>query len=102
MKEHVSLVTERLTIQCLELCGARLHTSLLYLVKQVLQVRFDEVYSWTDSLIVLSWLSGNPRRFMTYVRNDVANIIDQILPERWQHVNGIESPADCASRGLYP
>ena len=35
-RAHVSLVTsktKRLTIQCLELCGARLHTSLLYISK---------------------------------------------------------------------
>ena len=60
------------------------------------------VYAWTDSTIVLGWITGNPRRFKTYVGNRFSHIIDQIPPERWHHVNGVNNPADCASRGLYP
>ena len=32
----------------------------------------------------------------------VSYIADLISPERWNHVNGFENPADCASRGLFP
>ena len=34
--------------------------------------------------------------------NRVSHILDQLPPERWYHVNGVDNPADCASRGLYP
>ena len=61
-----------------------------------------DVYVWTDSTIVLGWITGNPRRFKTYVGNHVSHIIDQLLPERWHHVNGVDNLADCALRGLYP
>ena len=37
-----------------------------------------EVYAWTDSTIVLSWLSRSPQIFKTYVGNRVSEIIDQI------------------------
>ena len=38
----------------------------------------------------------------TYVGNRISFIIDQISPDRWRHVPGIQNPADCASRGLFP
>ena len=62
----------------------------------------QDIFAWTDSTIVLSWLTGNPRRFNTYVGNRVSSIVDQIPPDRWNHVLGIENPADCASRGVSP
>ena len=34
--------------------------------------------------------------------NRASYIIDQLPPERWHHVNGVDNPADCASRGIYP
>lgn len=55
---------------------------------------FSEVYiPWNDSTIVLSWLSGNPRLFKTYVGNHVSEIIYQIPPDRWSHVINADNPA---------
>ena len=109
-KIHTSLVTsktrvspiKRLSIPRLELCGAQVLARLLYLVKEVLQLPLSDVFAWTDSTIVLSWLAGNPKRFKTYVGNRVSSIVDLIPPERWNHVVGVDNPADCASRGLSP
>ena len=53
-------------------------------------------------MIVLDWLVGNPRRFKTYVGNRVSCIIELLSPIQWNHVIGIQNPADCASRGLFP
>ena len=94
---------KRLSIPRLELCGADLLSRILRHVKDVLQIPLSDVYAWSDSTVVLSWLtSGNPRRFKTYVGNRVAFIIEQIPPGRWSHVAGTDNPADCASRGLLP
>ena len=93
---------KRLSIPRLELCGAQLLTKLLCHVKKVLNVPVTSVFAWTDSSIVLSWLAGNPRRFKTYVGNRISFIIDQLPPDRWRHVPGVQNPADCASRGLFP
>ena len=77
--------------------GAHILVRLLIHVKDVLQLPMSHVFAWTDSKIVLNRLSGNPRRFKTYVGNRVSSIVDQIPPDRWNHVVGIENPADCAS-----
>ena len=42
-----------------------------------------------DSIIVLSWLTGNPHRFQTLVEKRVSFILEQISPDRWKHVPGI-------------
>lgn len=107
---HTSLVMaktrvapiKRLTIPRLELCGANLLASLLDHIKEVLSIPSDQVYAWTDSTVVLGWLSGNPRRFKTFVGNRASNIMQLIPPNRWQHVRSDQNPADSASRGLFP
>ena len=93
---------KRLTIPRLELCGAHLLSQLLHHVQGVLHIPSTNVFAWTDSTIVLNWIVGNPRRFKTYVGNRVSSIVENIPPERWNHVNGTDNPADCASRGLFP
>ncbi len=92
----------RLTIPRLELCGANLLANLLHHVKRVLDVPSDHVYAWTDSTVVLGWLSGNPRRFKTFVGNRVSNTKELVPPDRWRHVPGDQNPADSASRSLFP
>ena len=107
---HTSLVVsktkvspiKRLSIPRLELCGAQVLTKLLCHVKGIFQLPMNCVFTWTDSTIILNWLTGNPRRFKTYVGNRISFIVDQITPHRWKHVPGVQNPADCASRGLFP
>ena len=93
---------QRQTIPRLELCGALLLAKLLDHSRKVLKIPLKDSHAWTDSTVVLSWLSGNSRRFKTFVGNRVSQIVDLIPPGRWKHVSGVENPADCASRGLFP
>ena len=93
---------KRQTIPRLELCGALLLAKLLNHIMRILEIPMIDLYAWTDSTIVLSWLTGSPRRFKTFVGNRVSQIVDLLPPDRWRHVIGIENPADCTSRGLFP
>lgn len=83
-KVHISLVMsktkvapiKRLSIPRLELCGAQVLAQLLHHAKDVFQLPMNSIFAWTDSTIVLSWLTGNPRRFKTFVGNRVSSIVD--------------------------
>ena len=52
--------------------------------------------------MVLSWLSANPCQLKTFVRNHISQIIYLIPPSHWQHIEGVDNPANSASRGLLP
>ena len=93
---------KRLSIPRLELCGAHLLSQLLHHCRIIFGLPSVDMFAWTDSTIVLNWITGNPRRFKTYVGNRVSSISDVVPPNRLNHVDGLENPADCASRGLLP
>ena len=92
----------RLTVPRLELWGANLLAGLLNHVQEIFEIPSSQVFAWTDSTVVLGWLSGNPRRFKTFVGNRVSNILELIPPDRWRHVSGVDNPADSSSRGMFP
>ncbi|GFT39889.1 integrase catalytic domain-containing protein [Trichonephila clavipes] len=51
---------------------------------------------------VLSWLSGHPRQWKTFVANRTSEIIEVLPTKHWRHVPSKENPADIASRGIDP
>lgn len=86
----------------LELNAAELLARLMKHVAESLKRFRVEQFAWTDSTIVLQWLSGHPRKWSTYVANRTSSILE-VLPRRhWAHVPSFDNPADCASRGISP
>ena len=77
---------KRLSIPRLELCGAQILARLLCRTMKILNVPLQSIFAWTDSTVVLGWLTGNPRRLKTFVGNRVSSIIDKLPPQSWRHV----------------
>jgi hypothetical protein len=64
-----------------------------------LTIEISNVYAWSDSTIVLAWISGEPSRHKTFVSNRISKIQSIFPSKHWGHVAGKENPADLISRG---
>ncbi|XP_028166130.1 uncharacterized protein LOC114356935, partial [Ostrinia furnacalis] len=84
----------------LELCGAVLLSELLKQVSQAMRIPSSQVFAWTDSSIVLSWLLGDVSRWKLFVANRVVEILENVNGNQWYHVMSKDNPADIASRGM--
>ncbi|XP_043947289.2 uncharacterized protein LOC122817906 [Drosophila biarmipes] len=84
----------------LELCAALLLSQLIRSISSGLRHKNITVFAWSDSSIVLSWLSYAPAQLKTFVGNRTSEILDTIPRKSWRHVDSKTNPADCASRGL--
>ena len=107
---HVALVIaktkvapiKRLTFARVELCGATILAKLINHTAHILATPDKDLFGWTNSVMILSWLRSNHNRFKTLVDNSVAQISKLIPPTCWRHVNSKDNPADCASSGKFP
>lgn len=108
-KIHVNIITSKtkvaplkeLTIPRLELCGATLLCRLMVKVKKALShLEITNEFLWTDSTIVLAYLSSPPRRWQTFVANRCSEIIESFPINHWRHIRSKDNPADIASRGI--
>lgn len=88
------------TIPRLELCAAVLTTRLLLESAEILNIPKPHLRAWTDSTIVLAWLSDHPSRWKTFVANRTSYILGSLDASQWGHVKSQDNPADVASRGI--
>ncbi|XP_065368797.1 uncharacterized protein LOC135961232 [Calliphora vicina] len=91
------------SIPRLELCAATLLVKLTAKVKaSFLDVAIQEIFFWSDSSTVLSWIRKPPSNWTVYVANRVAEIQRLSNPLQWKYVPSALNPVDCASRGIFP
>ena len=107
-KVHCSLVMAKsrvtplkpVTVPRLELTAAVVSTKISAFLQKELKYGCVPEYFWTDSKVVLGYISNEARRFHTFVANRVQTIRDHTSPDRWHYVDTKDNPADDASRGL--
>ncbi|CAI6347668.1 unnamed protein product [Macrosiphum euphorbiae] len=99
-----SRLDESLSVPRLELCGALLLAQTLHRAQSNLSsiIHISSIHAWTDSTVVLSWLTTRQLTFKVFVTNRL-NKINELLPSgQWRYVPSLQNPADCVSRGLLP
>ena len=62
--------------------------------------QITEVF-WTDSKVVIGYVSNDACRFHVFVTNRLQQIRDRTSPSQWKYMETAQNPADDASRGLY-
>ena len=92
--------TKPVTVPRLELTAAVLSVRISRFLQDELKLNQVEEFFWTDSKVVLGYISNEARRFHVYVANRVQEIRNHTEPDQWRHVGTGENPADLASRGV--
>ena len=70
------------------------------LLKKELDLNEVEERFWTDSKVVLGYITNDVRPFKIFVANRVQQIKDNTTSGQWCYIPIKENPADSASRGL--
>ena len=88
------------TVPRLELCAAVLAVELAELISSEIDMELDDTIFYSDSKVVLVYISNDTRRFYVYVSNRVQRIRCYSRPEQWQYVSTDVNPADIATRSV--
>lgn len=89
------------SIPRLELCAAKLAAQWRDILLRQSGEKFNNIYLFSDSLTVLSWLTDYDKRFKTFVNFRVKYIRKNSNVEtEWRYVPTNLNPADLCSRGI--
>ena len=89
------------TIPRLELTATLVSVKISAILQRELEYdQITEVF-WTDSKVVIGYISNDARRFHIFIANRVQQIRDHTSPRQWKYVETDLNPADDASCGLY-
>jgi hypothetical protein len=88
------------TIPRLELTATLVSAKVSAFLQKELEYEEMKLFYWTDSKVVLGYISNDARRFHVFVSNRVQQICDLTSPSQWRYVDTKSNPADFASRGM--
>ncbi|VDI23125.1 Hypothetical predicted protein [Mytilus galloprovincialis] len=88
------------TIPRLELFAAVMAVDIAEFVTDNLDRKIDTVKFYSDSRVVLGYVTNQTRRFYTYVVNRVQRIRKSSSPEQWNFVQTQLNPADQGTRSI--
>ena len=93
---------KQMTVPRLELCAAVLSVKVNMMLERELDISLDPAVYWTDSQVVLAYISNSSKRYHTFVSNRISLIRSNSEARQWNYLPSIENPADIASRGMDP
>lgn len=93
---------KQINLPRLELCSAVTLAHLAKRIQDSLAINFNAKYFWTDSMITLNWIQGEPKKWKTFVANRVSEIQSLTEINEWHHIRTHENPSDFLSRGSSP
>ena len=88
------------TVPRLELTAAVVSVKTSGQLQQELEYEGVKEVFWTDSEVVLGYITNETRRFHIFVANRVQQIQDHTSSDQWRYVDTKLNPADHAPRGL--
>lgn len=88
------------TLPRLELSAALLLSQLVNIVIKAMELKFDKIILWTDSMITLCWVKTSPHKLKTFIANRVNEIQELTSHFTWNHVSSQNNSADIGSRGI--
>ena len=68
-------------------------------IKKEMSLPLDTFKYWTDTILVLQYITDKLRRFKVFVANRVAEILEYTDTDNWQHIDRKMNPADMFTRG---
>ena len=98
-KSRVTLL-KQVTMPRLELTATVVSKKTSFFLQTELSYEDINELFWTNSKVVLGYISNEARRFHTFATNRVQEICDHVYPDQWRYVDTKEKPSDDASRGL--
>ena len=69
---------------------------------KIIDIEIAQVIYYTDSKVVLCYITNESKRFYVYVANRVQLIRSLSSPDQWRYIESERNPADLAIRGVKP
>ena len=95
---------KKMSIDCIELCGAVLNKRLKVFIEKECRYRFGKIYHIVDSQIVHAtcMIQKSSYGFNTFAATRIGEIQEGTNPENWYWVESKYNIADCLTRGRKP
>ena len=90
----------QLSIPRLELQAVVMAVRLKEQIVKEHELKIQSCNFWSDSTTVLQWIHNSHRKQQVFVANRVAEILDTTNVSQWNHVSGINNPADIGTRAI--
>jgi hypothetical protein len=83
-----------------ELVACVMAVRLCAAVKETYPASPEDTFFWTDREVCLRWINTPAKSFKAFVAHRIGEIQTFTEPRQWQHVPGVENPADIGTRTI--